>query len=855
MLAVLLAGFWFGGASSAVDCNDDAVACINEAWYTTVAAAITAYEWNGEILIKKTNWAEESLTTNKDVTLNLNGNTINACVTVNGWTLTIKDKDDNSWKIVCSSYIMQVEAGTLKMYGWTYENGVDVWVKSAEAKAEIYDWIYRSVAWNTAAVWAYNWWIIDIHGWTFRWEINPPKNWKCFWAWGGQVAGDTHWIVNIDWGDFDGRISASEGSEYHISGWSFAGTGVAKTAVCSEFDWWNNDQEWCMETDLDAYLVAGYVVSFEGGKYVVKQASRFSQIQHDADVTAPGTSTDATYSVSEDGYTMTVSGKIAFDAVHWEVNRYGIAVTTVAAWDKNWEFSGAIVYLKKAGTDDYVEAGNFWTLYEEYPDYNPWLYWYPAVTKRNQTDYLKIVWAEGIEEIYTINVENAILDLPEDEEVSQNDADTETAALESELVIPTYDTEETDESKMFTVTIGTWDYAVVYEWIPVSKVALSEDGNVNASDVATNATIEGKIEISFGSGKNAYFSKPLGIKIKTNKNAKIKVKHAWDSTYSIAWLTANPNATCTNWVASDPYDWSERAVDWSGFVTIYTCAASEFVAYTEPTPSSSSPSWGGGSSSSSYSCKSLPANAVANNTTKPKKNTYYSYSTDTGAVCTFQCKDGYAWNEKDSKCEKADETVADTETNKDETTATENTENADTSDAAATEDLQKVLEDGYNVEFHKAYEFAFQNGITTMPTIEEADMNGNLNRIAMAKMLSQYAINILGKTPDTTREVPNFPDVDAQLDADYNNGVTLAYQLGIMWINIDEFRPFDLVTRAEFGTALSRMLFGLADGEGDAYYSTHLEKLMSEWIITNDDPRLDELRGYVMIMLMRSASK
>jgi hypothetical protein len=51
------------------------------------------------------------------------------------------------------------------------------------------------------------------------------------------------------------------------------------------------------------------------------------------------------------------------------------------------------------------------------------------------------------------------------------------------------------------------------------------------------------------------------------------------------------------------------------------------------------------------------------------------------------------------------------------------------------------------------------------------------------------------------------------------------------------------------------MLFGLADGEGDTYYSTHLEKLMSEWIITNDDPRLLELRGYVMIMLMRSANK
>ena len=76
-----------------------------------------------------------------------------------------------------------------------------------------------------------------------------------------------------------------------------------------------------------------------------------------------------------------------------------------------------------------------------------------------------------------------------------------------------------------------------------------------------------------------------------------------------------------------------------------------------------------------------------------------------------------------------------------------------------------------------------------------------------------------------------------------------------MGIGIEEFRPFDLVTRAEFGTALSRMLYGTADGEGADWYSTHLAKLMDEKIITNDNPQLKELRGYVMIMLMRSAKQ
>ena len=75
-----------------------------------------------------------------------------------------------------------------------------------------------------------------------------------------------------------------------------------------------------------------------------------------------------------------------------------------------------------------------------------------------------------------------------------------------------------------------------------------------------------------------------------------------------------------------------------------------------------------------------------------------------------------------------------------------------------------------------------------------------------------------------------------------------------MWINIDKFRPDDLVTRAEFGTALSRMLYATADWE-KAYYETHLAKLLEEKIITVDTPDLQELRGYVMIMLMRSANK
>ena len=160
------------------------------------------------------------------------------------------------------------------------------------------------------------------------------------------------------------------------------------------------------------------------------------------------------------------------------------------------------------------------------------------------------------------------------------------------------------------------------------------------------------------------------------------------------------------------------------------------------------------------------------------------------------------------------------------------------------------LSNWYTRELNNAYTFAYKNGITTMWTIEKAKMNSPLTRIAMAKMLSNYTINVLWKKPANI-VVPNFPDVSSQLNEDYGWAVTLAYQLWIMWLNIDKFRPYDEVTRAEFGTALSRMLYWLKDG--NPYYSTHLDKLKREKIISNDNPNLKELRWYVMLMLMRSA--
>ncbi len=198
--------------------------------------------------------------------------------------------------------------------------------------------------------------------------------------------------------------------------------------------------------------------------------------------------------------------------------------------------------------------------------------------------------------------------------------------------------------------------------------------------------------------------------------------------------------------------------------------------------------------------------------------------------------DSETWNKVDSSADKS---------------ASEWQDNTQDSSANASE------WQNYSQEFQQAYEFAHEKWITTMPTIQEAQMNWKLTRIAMAKMLSQYAMNVLGQKPANI-VTPKFNDVTDKQNSDYDDWVTLAYQLWIMWQNMpnNKFRPDDEVTRAEFATALSRMLYHTSDWEyksTDKYYTNHMKKLVQEWIITNDDAKMKELRWYVMIMLMRSA--
>ena len=86
----------------------------------------------------------------------------------------------------------------------------------------------------------------------------------------------------------------------------------------------------------------------------------------------------------------------------------------------------------------------------------------------------------------------------------------------------------------------------------------------------------------------------------------------------------------------------------------------------------------------------------------------------------------------------------------------------------------------------------------------------------------------------------------------------LACQLGLMGLDSDGvptsiFNPDNDVTRAQFGTVLSRALRDDQYNSGDPYYLFHLNALQRAGIMNIiDTPRNQELRGRVMLMLYRT---
>ena len=170
--------------------------------------------------------------------------------------------------------------------------------------------------------------------------------------------------------------------------------------------------------------------------------------------------------------------------------------------------------------------------------------------------------------------------------------------------------------------------------------------------------------------------------------------------------------------------------------------------------------------------------------------------------------------------------------------------------------MKSAKDSDVDQELKDAYVYAFLNGITTQATIEKAELDRGITRAEMAKMMAVFATKISDKERVKTGIV-KYADVDSSLGdlADY---ILLAYQLQIMGIDangnpIENFNPHAEVTRAEFATVLSRILYGNKyNQQGSDFYSKHLQALKNASILKNTTPTMKELRGWVMLMLYRS---
>jgi len=158
----------------------------------------------------------------------------------------------------------------------------------------------------------------------------------------------------------------------------------------------------------------------------------------------------------------------------------------------------------------------------------------------------------------------------------------------------------------------------------------------------------------------------------------------------------------------------------------------------------------------------------------------------------------------------------------------------------------------YSEELQGAYDWAYSKGVTTQSPIDNANMYGAITRAEMAKMLSVYAVEVLGYEADTSKAC-NFTDIDS-VKGDLHDYIIKSCQLGLMGQGITAFRPYDTISRAEFGTALSRTLWGNKYEGGTPYYANHLNALKAAGIMNQiaNAESTKEIRGYVMLMLQRS---
>jgi hypothetical protein len=158
-------------------------------------------------------------------------------------------------------------------------------------------------------------------------------------------------------------------------------------------------------------------------------------------------------------------------------------------------------------------------------------------------------------------------------------------------------------------------------------------------------------------------------------------------------------------------------------------------------------------------------------------------------------------------------------------------------------------------EFKKALIFLYSYEMTMFQSIDSFAPYRTLSRQEAAKILSNFAMNVLCRKPNMNLQT-SYSDTDTA-DLTLQSYITLAYQLDIMkWSGKwnGTFRPFEAITKAELNAVIIRMILkSYLNEDGEKRYTNYntVSSLLgiitqSAWIesLSRNDATLMMFRAY-----------
>jgi hypothetical protein len=140
-------------------------------------------------------------------------------------------------------------------------------------------------------------------------------------------------------------------------------------------------------------------------------------------------------------------------------------------------------------------------------------------------------------------------------------------------------------------------------------------------------------------------------------------------------------------------------------------------------------------------------------------------------------------------------------------------------------------------------------------------------RKELAKMISMFTIQVIGIYPDTHKTQCDAYNDTKYLSEEMQFYIKTACQLDLMGLEDDgqtpqkSFNPNGSVPRSEFGTVLSRLIYGdqyniyAGDPTTLLWYEKHLQALNRDNIMKKiQDPLMLEQRARILLMLERTTS-